>query len=271
MRPTPYVASLRIYEPLSAFESVDRLRWESLDASIDTKRAEQELALRRLVFPEPPAVRPDGAHVLDINGTRYVSPWSTATRCWAALDDFKESLPASITPFFIPQALEEVITTGIDLLEDRVPHIITENWVIPPRWFSLFIPEERIRGEDEDGAYSFARTTMAKARERAEKSHEIVLGAFGQGSVEQEIENLLDWLELFHPESIVELDYGGLASYLDAALRVQGLDGINDDSSIEDVAHSLAGLAAGDGAIAGQGYERLVLRWRSVQALESAI
>ena len=271
MKPTPYVASLRIYEPLSAFEPADRLRWQDIDANKDSRREEQELALRRLVFPEPPAVRPDGAHVLDINGLRYVSPWSTATRCWAALDDFKESLPSSITPFFIPPSLEEVITTGVDLLEDRVPHIITETWVIPPRWFSLFIPEERIRGEDEDGAYSFARTTMSKARERAEKSHEIVLGAFGQGSVEQEIENLLDWLELFHPESIVELDYGGLASYLDAALRVQGLDGINDDSSIEDVAHSLAGLAAGNGAIAGQGYERLVLRWRSVQALESAI
>ena len=271
MKPTPYVASLRIYEPLSAFEPADRLRWQDIDANKDSRRQEQELALRRLVFPEPPAVRPDGAHVLDINGLRYVSPWSTATRCWAALDDFKESLPSSITPFFIPPSLEEVITTGVDLLEDRVPHIITETWVIPPRWFSLFIPEERVHGEDEDGAYSFARTTMSKARERAEKSHEIVLGAFGQGSVEQEIENLLDWLELFHPESIVELDYGGLASYLDAALRVQGLDGINDDSSIEDVAHSLAGLAAGDGAIAGQGYERLVLRWRSVQALESAI
>jgi hypothetical protein len=270
VRPTPYVASLRIYEPLSAFEPVDRLRWESLDASVDTKRAEQELALRRLVFPEPPAVRPDGAHVLDINGTRYVSPWSTATRCWAALDDFKESLPASITPFFIPQALEEVITTGIDLLEDRVPHIITENWVIPPRWFSLFTPEERVRGESEDGPYCFVRTTISKARDRAERSHEIVLGAFGQGPVEQEIENLLDWLELFHPESLIELDYGGLAVYLDTAMRLQNLDGINDDTSIEDVAQSLAGLSAADGALAGQGYERLVSRWRSVQAFESA-
>lgn len=271
MRPTPYVASLRIYEPLSAFDPVDRLRWQSIDSSIDSRRTEQELALRRVVFPEPPAGRPDGAHVLDINDVRYVSPWSTATRCWAALDDFKDSLPSSITPFFVPQSLEEVITTGVDLLEDRVPHIITETWVIPPRWFSLFIPEERVRGEDEDGIYSFARTTMAKARERATRSHEIVLGAFGQGSVEQEIENLLDWLELFHPESLVELDYGGLANYLDNVLRAQGLDGIDDDSSIEDVAHSLAGLAAGDGAVAGQGYERLVTRWRSVQAIESAM
>lgn len=271
MKPTPYVASLRIFEPLTAFEPVDRLRWQNLDPSVDSRREEQALALRRLVFPEPPAVRPDGAHILDIDGTRYISPWSTATRCWAALDDFKESLPSSITPFFVPPSLEEVITTGVDVLEDRVPHIITENWVIPPRWFSLYTPEERTRGVDADGPFCIARTTMAKARERAERSHEIVLGAFGQGPVEQEIENMLDWLEMFHPESLVELDYGGLASYLDVALREQGLDGINDDSSIEDVAFSLSGLAAADGAVAGQGYERLVTRWRAVQAFESAI
>ena len=82
---------------------------------------------------------------------------------------------------------------------------------------------------------------------------------------------MIDWLELFHPESLVELDYGGLAAYLDVALRKNGLDGIHEDSSIEDVAFSLSGLSAGDGAIAGQGYERLVARWRTVQAFESAI
>jgi hypothetical protein len=271
VRPTPYVASLRIYEPLEAFDVSDQLRWQDLDASVDTRREEQALALRRLVFPEPPAVRPDGAHILDIDGARYVSPWSTATRCWAALDNFKDSLPSSITPFFIPQSLEEVITTGVDLLEDRVPHIITENWVIPPRWFSLFTADERVRGKDDDGAYCFVRTTMAKARERVTRSHEIVLGAFGEGPVEQEIENLLDWLELFDPESLVELDYGGLAAYLEAALIEKGNDGLDADTSIEDVAHSLSGLEAADGSVAGEGYERLVSRWRMVQAFESSI
>ena len=179
MRPTPYVASLRIYEPLSAFEPADRLRWQDLVADENSTRNEQKLALRRLVFPEPPAGRPDGAHILDIDGVRYISPWSTATRCWAALDDFKDSLPSSVTPFFLPQNLEDVITAGVDLLEDRVPHIITENWVIPPRWFSLFTVDERVRGKDDDGAYCVVRTTMANARERATRSHEIVLGAFG--------------------------------------------------------------------------------------------
>jgi hypothetical protein len=112
---------------------------------------------------------------------------------------------------------------------------------------------------------------MAKARERATRSHEIVLGAFGEGPVEQEIENLLDWLELFDAGSLVELDYGGLAAYLEAALIEKGNDGLDADSSIEDVARSLSGLEAADGAVAGEGYERLVSRWRMVQAYESAI
>ena len=98
-----------------------------------------------------------------------------------------------------------------------------------------------------------------------------MLGSFGEGVVEQEIEELIEWMELFHPLSMVELDYGGLAHYLDGTLKSEGLAGIEDDGSIEDVIFSLAGLASGDGAIAGEGYQRLVGRWRPVQALESAM
>jgi len=271
MRPTPYVASLRIYEPLSAFEPADRLRWQGVAANENSKREEQELALRRLVFPEPPAGRPDGAHILDIDGVRYISPWSTATRCWAALDDFKDSLPSSVTPFFLPQSLEDVITAGVDLMEDRVPHILTENWVIPPRWFSLFMAEDRVRGEDEDGLFCIMRTNIADAKARTEVAHQTVRSAFGEGSVEAEIEHLLEWLDMFHNKSLVELDYGGLANYLDFGLRLAGEEGIEADTSIEDVLLSLSGLAAGDGQMAGQGYERLVSRWRIVQGFESAI
>lgn len=271
MRPTPYVASLRIYEPLSAFEPADRLRWQDLKVDENSKRNEQEMALRRLVFPEPPAGRPDGAHILEINGLRFVSPWSTATRCWAALDDFKESLPSSVTPYFVPRSLEDVITAGVDLMEDRVPHILTENWVIPPRWFSLFMPEERIRGEDEDGLFCILRATIADAKARTEVAHQTVRNAFGEGSVEAEIEHLLEWLDMFHNKSMVELDYGGLANYLDHGMRLAGEEGLAADSSVEDVLLSLSGLAAGDGQMAGQGYERLVSRWRIVQSFESAI
>ena len=271
MSSTPYVASLRIFEPISAFPAVDRLRWEEIPLDHDSREEEQALALRRLVAPESPALRPDGVHLLEIDGIRYISPWSTAARCWNALDEFKDSLPSTVTPFFISPALEEVITSGMESIEDRVPHILTETWMVPPRWLALFLPEERQRGYRDGVAFSTARTTIAKALERARHSHEIVLNSFGEGIVEEEIEDLIEWLELFHPLSMVELDYGGLAHYLDRTLKADGLSGIEDDGSIEDVIFSLSGLASGDGSVAGEGYNRLVSRWRPVQAIESAM
>ncbi len=270
MRPTPYVASLRIYEPLSAFEPADRLRWQTIEINNESYIHEEEFALARTIVPEPPAGRPDGVHIIDVDGQRYVAPWSTATRCWAALDNFKDSLPSTVVPYFISPAMEEVITAGVDLLEDKVPHILNETWVIPPRWFLLFLPEERTRGENKDGLFTTARTTVANAKARGQVAHESVINAFGEGPVEQDLANLLDWLEMFHPKSYVELDYGGLAIYLDKALRDNDEDGLLADTSIEDVLQSLSGLAAADGLMAGQGYERLMSRWRRVQALESA-
>lgn len=268
---TPYVASLRIFEPLSAFPAADRLRWKDLDASIDSRKAEQDLALRRLIFPEPPALRPDGVHILDHDGERFIAPWSSAQRCWSALDDFKESLPASVVPLFISPSLEEVITSGMESVEDRVPHILTETWMVPPRWLALFEPTDRTRGYLDGVAFSRAVAPLARAIERSKSSYEIVLRSFGEGVVAQEIEVLIEWMELFHPQSMIELDYGGLAGYLDYTLRSDGLSGIEDDGSIEDVIFSLSGLASGDGAVAGEGYERLVRRWRPVQALEAAM
>ena len=270
MRPTPYVASLRVYEPLSAFNPVDRLRWQSIDIDAQSFIAEEKFAMQRTVVPEPPAGRPDGVHILEKDGQRYIAPWSTATRCWAAFDNFKDSLPSTVVPYFVSPSMEEVITSGVDLLEEKVPHILNETWVIPPRWFLLFLAEERERGENSDGLFTRAQTTIANAKARGQVAHETVLAAFGEGPVEEDLENLLAWLDMFHPQSLVELDYGGLANYLDKALRDNGEDGLLADTSIEDVLLSISGLAAADGLTAGQGYERLMSRWRRVQALESA-
>jgi hypothetical protein len=166
--------------------------------------------------------------------------------------------------------MEEVITAGVDLLEDKVPHILNETWIIPPRWFILFSPEERTRGENQYGKFCLSHTTIANAKQRCDDAHDAVLSAFGDGPVEQELENLLAWLEMFHPESLVELDYGGLANYMDKALRDSGEDGLDADTSIEDVTSSVAGLATADGMAAGVGYQRLMSRWRLVQAFEQA-
>ena len=270
MRPTPYVASLRVYEPIDSFEPADQLRWSQIAITSPTGWDEQVRSLMRSITNEPPNLKPDGAHVLEHEGKRYIAPWSTAARCWAALDDFKYTLPPSVIKFFIPQTIEDSINSTIDIVEDKVSHILTSTWNIPPRWFALFSPDERLRGVNEDGHFTISRTAISNAKSRCTFTHQAVLGAFGEGAVEGEVAELLDWLEIFNPKSIVELDYGGLATYLNKQLIESGEVGLDADTSIEDVTSSIAGLASGDGALAGRGYERLVSRWRRVSALESA-
>ncbi|MBM3656590.1 MAG: hypothetical protein FJW91_06560 [Actinobacteria bacterium] len=271
MRPTPYVASLRVYEPIDSFELNDQARWKEIKITESTGYEEQLRALKRTIISDSLMVRGDGAHIIDHDGKRYVAPWSTARRVWAALEDFKSSLPISVIPFFIPPSMEEAIREKGEVPENKVPHILTETWMIPPRWFSLFDPEERLRGANNGVPFTIARTELELAKKRCINAHMAVRKAFGPGPAEEEIIQLLNWLNVFDPRSKVELDYGGLAVYLDKLLRESGEDGLNADSSIEDVHHSIAGLSAGDGVMAGEGYERLVSRWRRVSSLEQAM
>ena len=270
MRPTPYVASLRIYEPIDSFDGKDQLRWSQIFITSSTRFDEQKSALNRVIRNEPPSTKLDGAHILDQEGKRYVAPWSTTARCWAALDDFKYKLPPDVIKFFVPQTIEDSIVSSTEIVEDKVSHILTSTWNIPPRWFALFSPDERLRGQNEDGLFTILRTAISNAKQRANFTHEAVLSAFGSGPIEGEIADLQSWLKIFDNKSLVELDYGGLATYLNNLLIANGQTGLDADTSIEDVTSSIAGLAAGDGVLAGPGYERLVSRWRKVAALESA-
>jgi len=270
MLPTPYVASLRVYEPIDSFEAEDQLRWSKISHSTQTLVDEQNESLSRMIRGDISAFKTDGIHLLEIDGKKFIAPWSTSTRCWAALDDFKSLLPSSLIPFFIPQKLEESIKLSGEIIEDKVSHITTSTWSIPPRWFALFSPEDRLRGNNKDGAFTILRTAIANAKQRATFTHQSVLDAFGVGPIESEISDLIKWLEIFDAKSIVELDYGGLATYLNNLLLLDGEVGLNADTSVEDVASSIAGLASGDGALASRGYERLVSRWRKVAGMESA-
>ena len=170
MRPTPYVASLRIYEPLSAFEAADRLRWDAIDL-FDSRGAEQMDALHRVATNQLPTARPDGAHILDLDGIRYVSPWSTSVRTWASLSDFISNHPSTVIPYFISNSYQEALDDSIDLTTSKVPHIISQTWIIPPRWFALFETHERTRGHDKDGAFVIARAEIARAIGQIGRAH----------------------------------------------------------------------------------------------------
>lgn len=272
MIPTPYVASLRIFEPLKSFSPSQRERWRR-DAIPALRHDEQVLALHRVLTPERANGQPDGAYFVEIDGEVFVSPWTTTSRCLAALEDFKSSIPEQLVPLFVPHGTDEGLRGALSANEDLTdpPHILTETWVVPPRWFALFTVEERMRGRDENGPWVRMRTSMESARRQAEIALQTVISAFGPGQVVNELEELADWLESFDEGSIIECDYGGLAGYLEQSIKAHGGSSIEEDTSLEDVRSSLAGLASGDQIMAGRGYENLVGRWRAVAAYENAM
>lgn len=271
MRPTPYVASLRVYEPLTVFERENQTRWIQTSAIIPSDQDEQHQALFRTITSRPIASKPDGVYVIEVNGEKYIAPWSTAARCITALETSKSFLPSPVRGFFISQQLEESILLQSESFQDKIPHILSANWNIPPRWFALFDPSDRITGTSNNEVFMKLRTSISKAKQKCLFAHQTVVNAFGNGPIEQEIGALLQWLSVFDSDSIVECDYGGLAGYLEKTLIESGHLGLNADSSVEDVANSLAGLASGDGAMAGHGYEKLIKRWRKVAEIEQAM
>lgn len=258
-RPTPYVASLRIYQPIEAFSADQQRQWRALPAT-DTIAAEQVDALQRTIRPTSRLDHP--VHLLEMDGTLLACPWTVAERCGLALATLRDAFPPAVLRLLLSAGVEPSGDT------DAVPQILTETWVIPPRWFTLFSPEERLLVENDGGVSLRYLTALTNAQERAARHLITIRRAFGESSVTEENEAQARWLEEFHPDSLVELDYGGLARYLAQVLADEG--GLEADSSVEDVLDSLDGLARGDGLAAGVGYQRLMGRWRRVAIFEHA-
>ena len=269
MNRTPYVASLRVYEPLETFDLEAQRQWMGISPFTQTKLTESESTIRNLISTERSAVSNIGAHLLDQDGKKFICPWLLKKRSYHAMQDFRESIPSSIFNFFVPNELEESLMLEYEF-ENKVSYTISERWMIPPRWFALFEPQERQIAELENEIFCFYRTEIAKARKRCTETLRIVRNSFGIGSVEAEVSQLLDWLNIFDGASIVELDYGGLATFVDITLRSNGGKGLIDDTSVKDVIASISGLSEGDGFLASQAYGRLVTRWRQIASLEQA-
>ena len=223
LRLTPYVASLRIYEPIDVFPDFQKRVWNKLLINSNSKNIEQVRALKRIVTTEVPILQNDEVHIIELEGKKYCCPWSSLNRTFHALYNFKAAMPHQIFNYFVGDSFEKEIFSSAQAVQDKISHIKSETWNIPPRWFGLFKPEERLFGRDENGAFTYFRTNLTNAIKRCKFMHKIVLATFGIGPIEQEIRELIEWLGTFDQNSLIELDYAGLAIYLDRVLITVGV------------------------------------------------
>jgi hypothetical protein len=278
---TSFVASLRVYEPLAAFDGEERLHWQAYARTGAARGVEAGVALEReaalrVLAPVPvhelPQVGPE-AFVTDVDGVTLVCPWRTRERALEALEAFRAELPDEVLEAFVPRTLLDECDEALERLRSEQPdlrlHVLTSPWQVPLRWFVLVDADERevslgVPGSTRlSGRRLVYRTAMSRARRRTARALDVLRRTVEEGPVMQGVESMARWLEQFHPRSLVELDYGGLAHLLDDAE-------LSQDESARDIAGALAALDDGDPATAAAAYARVTARAKALQSVESA-
>lgn len=269
-RATPYIASLRVYEPARAFSPSFLKDLVSYPATVEGFVKEEFFNLRRLVLSnkaEDDALR---AFSITNDGANFYCPWNTPLRVRESLALIRESYSLPMRKLFSLPEINELKVNENNSNSTSRANLISETWLIPPRWFSLFSKGDCLSGKRGEKVFVFYRSNLKYALERGNRALAIIRKTFGPGPLTGEVEELMSWLASFDPESLIELDYGGLAELLDKLLLASGEMGVASDTSVDDVWESLEALEIGDGVRAGSAYERLMGRWRAVSSLEHA-
>lgn len=290
--PEPFVAYLRVYEPLSSFAPSIRDRLDvdldrgAVDA-IDAGAREQKVWLRTQVNGPArllPGETPDGTAqergdvlVLDeqdvpsgpaasVGPGPLVCPLDLRGRSAAALVGFIGSAEVPLRNSALTQPLEAAKNKAnavVSELADSAVHVLSSTWTVPLPWFVLVDPEERAIVPSDCGGRSRVswRVAMADARRRVARAHSVTRDSLGEEGPTKILKETGRWLERFHPHSAVELDYGGLARFMtDEDLEV--------DTSAEDVHVIIDALESGDSEEVGERYEALRDHWSRFAARE---
>lgn len=279
MPKVPYVAYLRVYEPLAAFPEPERSHWAryAKQAELPDEQEELRRALTALLS-SPVRAAPEresqDAFVTTLDGVVCVCPWRTRLRAWEALEEVGHwMMPESVLDLALPPSArrqaERQYERWLRGNPDARPWIRSALWHVPIRWFALFTDEEREysgpparSGATGTPAMRY-RTPMVQARRRLARALRTVRTAAPDGPLAPALVEVGRWLEEFHPRSLVELDYGGLVHTISAE-RLAG------DHSALDVSEALAALAEGDLERASELYEALTERWMDVRERQFA-
>jgi hypothetical protein len=207
--------------------------------------AEHAESLRRLVPTSPSPEERQNAYVRRFQGEAYICPWQSSLRSWTA--------------FSAAQGL---------LADGPEPYIRSSTWHVPYAWFVPFTREERWLSFGEVDVLPRSLmyvTSMAQARNRLARAA-LVRKRLDLPQADLpfgDVESLYAVLRGFHPEALIELDYGGLVHLMtDEALAA--------DDSVGESAVALTALERGESELTVAMHSRLRDRWRRVHALYRA-
>ena len=289
--PRPFVAYLRVYEPLSAFDSdvADRLQESVQNGQIDYSTVadrERDLWFRSqlsrppTMFPgelangQPSARALRDVLVLDpaevpgeVGDGPLVCPLDVRARSAAALVGFLTTAHPSLKNVALParpESVREKATRVLAELPSGAVHIVSTTWTVPLPWFTLVDPAARhveLATPEDPRRQVCWRVSMSDARDRVSNAHDLAARVLGDQGPTQVLEDTGRWLEHFDDASAVELDYGGLVQLLTD-------EQIEEDTSAADVHAIVDALEQEDVEEIATRFERLRDFWGTLAVRE---
>jgi hypothetical protein len=289
--PRPFVAYLRVYEPLSALDAplADQVR-KALEAGplsrADAAERERELWLRsQLAKPRRllPGERADGTVAPDapfdvmtispaevpgdVGPGPLVCPLDLRPRSAAALVGFLATSTGPLQDEALSVEPETIRTRASSVMAEltgSAVHVISTTWTVPLPWFALVDPDARrivLAPRDDPERQVSWRASMADARHRVARAHRVVSKTLGDDGPAKILTDTKRWLSHFSPLSAVELDYGGLVQLIDDK-------DLLEDTSAQDVNAIVDALEAGDAEEVATRYEQLQEFWSDLASRE---
>ncbi|MGH4013582.1 MAG: hypothetical protein ACRDSL_06540 [Pseudonocardiaceae bacterium] len=285
----PFVAYLRVYEPLGAFSPQRRVRLlraiaaGPLDPTLAGRR-ERELWLRSQLATPPrllPGERADGSPVAEgpadvlalttapagAGPTPLVCPLDVRPRCAAMLLGFLTSGAAVLQAAALavePSAAWARAESVLASLGSTSVHVVSSTWTVPLPWFTLVDQDTRqvsALPRPDPARRVFWQVPLPQARDRAEHAYAVTRRTLGEDGPAGMLREIGHWLGHFDSGSVLELDYGGLVQLMDDELLAA-------DTSAADVHAALDALEAGDTEGVALAYERLLEFWAELAAIE---
>jgi hypothetical protein len=260
-------AELRVYQPLDAFPREEQAHWERYlvaEASRPVRPAFEDVATVSGTGYLCSAAG-EGAHVKVIEGTYYVCPWRTRMRVLAGLLAAEEAPPIEGAGAFASKAVVRSARRELRRIRRRNPgHVATimqSPWHVPIRWFVLVDDDER-RFREVDGRHRLSYLTTARRAMRRVETAVPVLRDTELGPIAELVIELHQWLALFDPTALVELDYGRLG-------ELMTWDEMDDDHSARDIHDALKALGTREFPRSAELYQAALARSAELRNRES--
>ncbi|MBD1593206.1 hypothetical protein HC744_14305 [Arthrobacter sp. S1_S22] len=285
----PFSSTLRVYEPLDAFPEEQRQAIQEAGARAASRAAVENAELlaslgritrsggdpfptgrtdlMRVTAAPAPAGGSDSEPSADGAGAEPVllyCPSQLVLRAGLAANALMEGIHGPLAELLIPEEQRDKHQERIDQVKARDGstrvHTRASTWGIPFSWFSLFMESDHKDVVEAGGRIVTVRVwaPITEALERARYAVANLALAAPDLDMLDDLAQLTEWLELFHVDSMVELDYGAVA------------DKVYPDESPMDIRLGIECLAEGDMTGAAAAYRRLASRWIPIRQLARA-